>query len=469
MSTLDKLEELELDEDTTEEPTESKIKPFRKLQEEAIISLALDQPEFFTAVAGYLKPDLFTRLETSWVIAEILNLFEKYNIIPTRGILREHLESSVTVDDPHEEIFRLVDRKSDHREIPIVKDLLLKWARQQAFGLLYKADAISAFQDGNYEYIQKLFDEASKIVDVGDNTGLWLFENLEILFKEDMVEHRTTGFPRLDKCLNNGGPSPKEVVCWLAPTNVGKSILLCNNAMSSFKGVGPNGTPGQDVLFITYELDVVKTALRCIASATNIPIDQLIDHKEMALRTFRAMQNTYNKKIYIHEWAPEECSVDHIYQLLSNLKRMQGWKPDTIIIDYMDLMISRKEQYNKDDYDRLKHVATEIRGLAKKENVCVFTATQTNRSGMDSELIDLRKSGESFGKQFALDYVISLNQSIDERTQDHPQIRMFIAKNRNGPKHETITCDINYKTMLVTESKIQSLAVENVDKVVKRK
>jgi hypothetical protein len=26
--------------------------------------------------------------------------------------------------------------------------------------------------------------------------------------------------------LNNGGPSPKEVVCWLAPTNVGKCHSL---------------------------------------------------------------------------------------------------------------------------------------------------------------------------------------------------------------------------------------------------
>ena len=229
MSTLDKLEEVEDEGSEDEEATESKVKPFRKLQEEAIISLALDQPEFFAAVAGYLKPELFSRIETAWVIAEILNLFEKYKTVPTRGILREHLENNVTVDDPHEEIFRLVNRKSDHREVPIVKDLLIQWARQQAFGLLYKSDAIAAFQEGNYDYIQKLFDEAGKIVDVGDNQGLWLFENLEILFKEDMVEHRTTGFPRLDKCLNNGGPSPKEVLCWLAPTNVGKCHTLDSN------------------------------------------------------------------------------------------------------------------------------------------------------------------------------------------------------------------------------------------------
>jgi replicative DNA helicase len=456
MSTLDKLEE--------EDAADGTIKPFKSLQEEAIISLAIDFPDFFSAVVNYLKPELFSRPETSWVIAEILNIYEKYNVIPTRGILKEHLETTLTVDDPYEEILSLVDRKSNHREVPIVKDLLLKWAKQKAFGLLYKSDAIAAYQEGNFEYIQKLFDEANKIVDIGDHSGLWLFENLEVLFKTDIVEHKTTGFPRLDKLLNNGGPSPKEVVCFLAPTNVGKSILLCNVAMSSYKGYS-NGILGQDVLFITYELDVIKTALRCIASATNIPIDSLNSHQDLAVRTLKALHNTYNKRIYFHEWAPDECSVDHIYQLLANLKRTQGWKPDVIIIDYMDLMVSRYKQYNKDDYGRLKHVATEIRGLAKNENSLVYTATQTNRGGMDAALIDLNKSSESFGKQFALDYIISLNQSMDERTQDPPQIRMFIAKNRNGPKHETITCDINYKTMLVTETKVQSLNVDSADRI----
>ena len=47
-----------------------------------------------------------------------------------------------------------------------------------------------------------------------------------MVFNPSANEHRTTGFPRLDKYLNDGGPSPKEVVCWLAGTNVGKCHTL---------------------------------------------------------------------------------------------------------------------------------------------------------------------------------------------------------------------------------------------------
>jgi hypothetical protein len=230
------------------------------------------------------------------------------------------------------------------------------------------------------------------------------------------------------------------------------SIMLCNNAISSLKGEGPDGTIGQDVLLITFELDTIKTAMRCLASAAGIPISQIPDKKDYIRRVVGQMRSTYKKRFLIHEMSPDECSVNHIYALIDSLKRTEGWKPDVVILDYMDLMVSRNPSYNKDDYTRQKHVANEVRGLAKNENVLVFTATQTNRSGANSEQVpDLTNAAESFAKQFSLDYVVSLAQTQADRQMTPPRVKLFIAKNRNGPKHETITCEINYDTMVVKE------------------
>jgi replicative DNA helicase len=167
------------------------------------------------------------------------------------------------------------------------------------------------------------------------------------------------------------------------------------------------------------------------------------------------MQRTYKKKFAIFEWPPDECSVSHIYALLDSLRRTDGWRPDVIIIDYMDLMVSRNNAYNVDDYTRQKHVANEVRGLAKNEDALIFTATQTNRSGAsggsDGKLADLDKAAESYAKQFSLDYIVSLNQTTSQRKATPPRLTMFIAKNRNGPKHVSIDCTINYNSMLVRE------------------
>lgn len=448
IDTIDRLDSIESDNQSDNEI----VHPFGKYEEEAIISLSLDHPHFFMSVIDFIKPNLFRSIESQWVIAEILNAVEEFKTVPTREILYDRISIKITEDDPYDKVLGLIKRKSNPREIPLVKDTLLKWARDRQYGLLYSDEAIEAYRTGDYAYLQELLTQANRISDVSEN-GFWFFENLELLFQPDIIDHRTTGFTKLDQVLNNGGPSKKEVVCWLAGTNVGKSIVLCNNAISSLRGYDKNGDIGQDVLLITFELDSVKTAMRCLGAATGVPLNAIVERHDYVRRTVKTMERTYKKKFVIYEWPPDECSVSHIYSLLDTLKRTKGWKPDVIIIDYMDLMVSRVNEYNKKDYDRQKHVANEIRGLAKNENVLVFTATQTNRSGSSGEeYADLTTAAESFAKQFALDYVVSLNQNdSDRKATPYPRINFFVAKNRNGPKHVRVECEVLYDTMLIRE------------------
>ena len=119
--------------------------PFGKYQEEAIISLALDHPEFFINVGRYLKPDMFGRQECKYVIAVLLNYYEKYRIIPTRLLIRDIIEKELTPEQPFDIVFKIIDRKSDPREVPIIKDTLMKWAKTKAYGSADRTDAYSAF------------------------------------------------------------------------------------------------------------------------------------------------------------------------------------------------------------------------------------------------------------------------------------------------------------------------------------
>lgn len=231
------------------------------------------------------------------------------------------------------------------------------------------------------------------------------------------------------------------------------SILLCNNAITSWQGNGSGGRVGQDVLLVTFELDYIKTAMRCLGVlGETIPMDKLISHQDEIASKIDFMKTTYDGKIFISELPPEECSVDHLYHLLDNLRRSHGWHPDVVVVDYMDLMVSRNKFSNRDDYSRQKAVASELRGFAKNEQVLVFTATQTNRSaGNDDKDINLKDAAESYAKQFSMDYVIAINQSEAERQARPARFRLLIAKNRNGAKGITITCDVNYTTMKVKE------------------
>jgi hypothetical protein len=216
-TTLSKLQDLSDDSD--------EVKPFGPYQEEAIISLALDHPEFFTSVGRFMKPEMFSSLECRWVIAEILNSFEKHNVVPPRPLLRDKMVASLTEDDPWQRVLELVDRPSNPREVPIIKDTLLRWAQDRAYGLIYSEEAQDAYARGDYEELEAIVESANRIADVGQQ-AFWFLDNYEILFEPDIIDHKTTGFPSLDRKLNNGGPSAKEVCCWLAATNVGKCHTL---------------------------------------------------------------------------------------------------------------------------------------------------------------------------------------------------------------------------------------------------
>ncbi len=74
---------------------------------------------------------------------------------------------------------------------------------------------------------------------------------------------------------------------------------------------------------------------------------------------------------------------------------------------------------------------------------------------------DVTKIAESYGKSMPMDYLVSLNQSQEQYNQQYnnqqisvhpaPAI-MYIAKNRNGPKFQSVPIEINYNTMSIKET-----------------
>lgn len=423
--------------------------PFGFHEEEAVVSFIIDFPEIVAASIDFIEPGLFTRLECKYVMTWLLKLYKNHGTVPTRELLRDRIGRHLTVDDPYREVLAIVERKSNPREVPIIRDTLKNWAESKQFGLLYSEEAILAYQHGDYGTLRNIFEGASKINGVS-HKGFWFFDEYTKLLERQSIIHYKTGHARLDAALNDGGPSPGEVVIWLAATNVGKSCWLCNNSINSVKC-------GLDTLHVTFEMSAAKTARRCLGALTEIDLKKIYEPDKHNLIRSRVDGTfaTHGAKLAIYEFNPGECSVDHIRVLIEQLRRSRGWVPKVVVIDYLELMLSQRDEHNANDYSSQKHVSTQICGLAKSENVLVYSATQANRSGTDhavrQDVIDLNKMAESYGKAMPVDYVVSLNQSEDEYKMTPPQVRMFIAKNREGPKFETILCDIDYSTMKVKE------------------
>jgi hypothetical protein len=69
--------------------------------------------------------------------------------------------------------------------------------------------------------------------------------------------------------------------------------------------------------------------------------------------------------------------------------------------------------------------------MAQEFECPVVTASQTNRSGLNAEVITMESISEAFNKCFVADFIISLSRTIKDRNCNIG--RIFVAKNRNGP------------------------------------
>lgn len=420
-------------------------------EEEAIVSLALELPEFFSSIIHFVEPDLFSRIETRYVMTWILKVYKQYGVVPTRKILHDKVARHLTVDDPYGAIIEIINRPLNPREAPIIRDMLKEWARYKQYGLLYDDEAIDAYHRRDFTRLDEIVQKASHINDI-IHSGFWFYDQFESLLDPEFIVHYPTGWKRLDEILNDGGPSPGEVVIWMAATNVGKSIWLCNNSINSIAN-------NLDTLHITLEMRETKVAKRCLGAMTLINMKEFAKSKDDVRRRVRKMQATNKAQLAIYDLPPGTCSIDDIRGLLATLRRTRGWSPKVLVIDYLELLISRNPYNNRDEYLKQKNVATEVCALAKTENVLIYSATQTNRMGLErnpradagADVNDLNKMAESYGKSMPIDYVLSLNQTTQEYHADPPQVRIFVAKNREGRKFDLINATVTYGNMKVRE------------------
>ena len=86
---------------------------------------------------------------------------------------------------------------------------------------------------------------------------------------------------------------------------------------------------------------------------------------------------------------------------------------------------------NDEKRHQLESIYEQLRGLAQENSCPIWTASQTNRSGLNAEVITMEAISEAFNKCFVADFIFSISRTIQHKNSNGG--RIFIAKNRNGP------------------------------------
>jgi len=118
---------------------------------------------------------------------------------------------------------------------------------------------------------------------------------------------------------------------------------------------------------------------------------------------------------------------------LSSLKRIYGFSPDLILVDYADRMSPTQHQEKRfqieDLYDGLI-------AIGQENDAAVATASQPRKAGHHKDKLSLEDPIESYAKAATSDIVIALDQNEREHTQEFIRLNILKVRDSEGSSRE---------------------------------
>jgi hypothetical protein len=95
--------------------------------------------------------------------------------------------------------------------------------------------------------------------------------------------------------------------------------------------------------------------------------------------------------------------------------KQDGFKPDIVVLDYADIMGQIPGSKVREERHRLDEIWKYMKGMAQHHRFLLFTASQTNRSGIKADMLDTTAIAEDIRKVAHVDKFLAINQKPLEK------------------------------------------------------
>jgi replicative DNA helicase len=391
--------------------------------------------EYTRKVLPFLKDEYF-KVESDKLVYRIVDeFFTKYNKAPTREVLAISLQEKHGVPEKiFEETMEKIESFSDSATVDVkwATDLAEKFCKERAlYNAITQSILIADGQDKKHGpgAIPTILQEALS-VSFDSDVGHDYLESAEARYaiysenaKKIAIRHATMNQ------ATAGGIESQTLNLFLAPSNVGKTIMLCDLAAGDLEA-------GRNVLYITMEMAEHKIAERIDCNLLDIELKNLKKMKkgEFISRVDSLKQKTRGK-LFVKQYPTGAAHVGHFRALLEELRNKKEFVPDVIYIDYLGIVASQKyKSSNYNSYHAMGFVAQELRGLAVEFGVAIWSAIQTNRSGYNNTDLDETSTAESMSVYHIADLVWAIIRT--EELDKMGQVMFKQLKSRYSNKAE---------------------------------
>ena len=386
--------------------------------QESLAQLILQDRAFSEQMEEVLSVEFFELKYLRVFVQLVFDYKTKYEVHPTYDILssiiRTELDNENEVVKKQLKDFFIRVGYSETKDEKYIKETSLNFCKKQKLkeAILKSVELI---ESSSFEEVKTVIDDALKL-GVDNNYGHDYKKDFEFRYQLKARGPIATGWDKIDAICKNGlGKGELGVI--IAPTGAGKSMALVHLGAQALK-------QGKTVVHYTLELGESVVGLRYDSCVSGVGLGDLFTLKEQVYEKCVDVEG----ELVIKEYPTKSASPRTLCTHLEKLKN-RGVSPDLIIVDYGDIL--RPSSSFREKRNELESIYEELRSMAQIYGCPVWTASQTNRSGLNAEVITMESISEAFNKCFIADFICSISRTIEDKNSNTG--RMFIAKNRNGP------------------------------------
>ena len=390
---------------------------FGKHFQESMVQLMLEDRAYCDQITEVLDTSFFELAYLQVFVNKVINYRKKYKVHPTYKtmitILRTEMDGeNDALQSQVKDYFSRIHAETVE-DSEFIKTTSLDFCRKQKLkGALMQT--IDLMQSSSFDEISKVINDALTL-GMGNEAGYEYLTDFEERYTLKARNPQSTGWKHIDD-ITAGGLGKSELGVVVAPTGAGKSMVLTCLGAQAIK-------EGKTVVHYTMELSDKVIGRRYDSCITNIALNELNSFKEQVYEEISEL----NGSLIIKEYPTKSASTQTIKTHLEKLKK-RGVEVGMIIVDYADLLkpvhISREKRHD------LENIYEELRGMAQENECPIWTASQTNRSGLNAEVVTMEAISEAFNKCFVADFICSVSRTAQDKVNNTG--RMFVAKNRNG-------------------------------------
>ena len=379
-----------------------------------VISSLLTHKEFLTNIHDIISEEYFEKSAHKWTIKEIVKYYDKYHTTPSLEVLKvelQKIDNDVLKISIKEELKQAYVSSDD--DLKYVQEEFTNFCRNQQLkkALMSSVDLLKA---GDFDGIRVLVDGALK-AGQDKNVGHEYNKDIEERYRENSRTVIPTPWERINDLLQ-GGLGNGDFGLIFGNPGGGKSWSLV--ALGGYAV-----RLGYNVLHYTLELGEDYVGKRYDAFFTQIPVNKTDQLKPKAEEIVPKLPG----QLIIKEYPTGRATVSTIESHIAKVANM-GVKPDLVLIDYVDLLSSRKR--TRERKEEIDDIYGSTKGLARELNIPIWSVSQVNRAGAKDEIIEGDKAAGSYDKLMITDFSMSLSRKKEDKVKGTG--RFHIMKNRYG-------------------------------------